>query len=141
MSDGEQIEARAGRAARRARPARHARPPRSRPGRELVIPRRAQRVDGRARPRRVAGSLVRFTGMRAPVRPAPARRGRVAAKCAPAQGHGAQPQHDQYRPADRNPGVERDRRRVVEAHAAVDLEPGLVQPAEAGRVEPASGRG
>ena len=54
----------------------------------------------------------------------------------PPRRHGTEAQGHEDDPADQEPTIERDRRVVVELHAAVDPEPGFVQPAEAGRVDP-----
>jgi hypothetical protein len=54
----------------------------------------------------------------------------------PAQGNGQEPQSDETRAADHKAAIRRYRLVVVEADAAVDREPGLVKPAEAGRINP-----
>ena len=49
----------------------------------------------------------------------------------PAQRHGKKPEGDEDNAADQETAIGRDRRVVVEAHPSVDLEPGLIEPAEA----------
>ena len=52
-----------------------------------------------------------------------------------AQVHGSQAKHDEDQSADQERPVVGDRGGVVEAHAAIDLQPGLVEPAIASRLD------